>query len=66
MRFLIVRKRDADIPYGALSEISFESLESLEMFVMGMGGKAKIVFDTYDDFGNKGLPFICEIDKEEE
>ena len=66
MRFLIVRKGDADRPYGALEEICIDTLEEFEMFVMGMGGKAKLVFNTYDDYGNKGLPFIFEIDKEEE
>lgn len=65
MRFLIVRKGDEDRPYGALEDINFETFNELLMFVEGMRGKAKIITDTRDEYGCKGLPFICEIVEEE-
>ena len=65
MRFLIVRKGDESRPYETLDEIVFESFREMEMFIIGMGGKAKIIMDTRDDNGCKGLPFICEIEREE-
>ena len=65
MRFLIVRKGDEDRPYETLDDVELNTVDEMYLFIKGMGGKAKIITDTYDDFGCKGLPFICEIWSEE-
>ena len=65
MRFLIVRKCDENRPYEALDDVELKTVDEMWLFVKGMGGKAKIITDTYDDNGCKGLPAICEIREEE-
>ena len=65
MRFLIIRKGDEDRPYEDLDDVVLNTLDEMYMLVKGMGGKARIITDTYDDNGCKGLPAICEIRDEE-
>ncbi len=65
MRFLIVRKGDEDRPYETLDDVELKTPDEMYLFIKGMGGKAKIITDTYDDNGCKGLPAICEIRGEE-
>ena len=65
MRFVIIRKGDEDRPYEALDDVEIKTFDEMYLFVKGMGGKAKIITDTYDDNGCKGLPAICEIMEEE-
>ena len=65
MRFVIIRKGDESRPYEALDDVEFKTFDELYLFVKGMGGKAKIITDTYDDNGCKGLPAICAIMEEE-
>lgn len=64
MRFLIIRKGDEDRPYETLDDVELKTIDEMYLFVKGMGGKAKIITDTYDDNGCKGLPAICEIREE--
>lgn len=65
MRFLIIRKGDEKRPYAVLDDVELETINEMLLFIKGMGGQAKIVTDTYDDNGCKGLPAICEIKEEE-
>lgn len=65
MRFLIIRKGDEKRPYALLDEVELETINEMLLFIKGMGGNAKIITDTYDDNGCKGLPAICEIEEEE-
>ena len=65
MRFIIYRKGDKDRPYNTLDDVELNTINDMCLFIKGMGGKAKIITDTYDDNGCKGLPFICEIEKDE-
>ena len=66
MRFLIIRKGDENRPYETLDDVELKTTDEMYLFVKGMGGKAKIITDTYDDNGCKGLPVISEIREEEE
>lgn len=65
MRFLIIRKGDEKRPYAVLDDVELETINEMLLFIKGMGGQAKIITDTYDDNGCKGLPAICEIKEEE-
>lgn len=64
MRFLIIRKGDEERPYAVLDDVELETVDEMLLFIKGMGGKAKIITDTYDDNGCKGLPAVCEIKEE--
>ena len=65
MRFLIIRKGDEKRPYAVLDTVELETINEILLFIKGMGGNAKIITDTYDDNGCKGLPAICEVKEEE-